>query len=340
MHGDGSTRTDAPAWTLTVPDAARALGDLSDTSGLQQPAQGAERASRRILRAVGLVAVVAAVAALTVPITRTVEFDGQLVPERVVPIRAEEPGLLTEIYVAAGDTVRPGQRLARLRSPELDEATRASTGHDPALLARRVRLDVHAPPYAERQPDGAADMSTFWRGGVVLTEDLGERRGARIAAGDIVLDLAALDADGRVPYVVRAWAPEREALRARPGMPARLTFTAVPQERPRQASGVVRRVALTPEADAPSEAADEPHAARWRVEVDVDPDALAFIVGTAETVTKLRAGFTAEIAITERREPLLTSVQAWANARIGGHGHRGRRIHAGPPVSRALGDTP
>ncbi|OZC01351.1 biotin/lipoyl-binding protein [Rubricoccus marinus] len=231
----------------------------------------------------GLAAIVAAVAALTVPVTRTVEFDGQLVPERVVPIRAEEPGLLTEIYVAAGDTVRPGQRLARLRSPELDEATRASTGHDPALLARRVRLDVHAPPYAERQPDGAADVSSFWRGGIVLTEDLRERRGARIAAGDIVLDLAAVDADGRVPYVVRAWPPEHEALRARPGKPARLTFSAVPQERLRQASGIVRRVAMAPEADTYSEASGEPQAARWRVEVDVDPDAVATIVGAADT---------------------------------------------------------
>ena len=316
MHGDGTATTEPPQWTLTVPDAARALGGPNDASGPQPPVQRAERANRRILRSVGLIVVLGAVASLTVPITRTVELDGHLVPERVVPIRAAEPGLLTEIHVAAGDTVRPGQFVARLRSPQLDEATRASTGHDPALLARRVRLDVHAPPHAERQPDGAADAATFWRGGIVLTEDLLERRGARIAAGDIVLDLAAVDADGRVPYVVRAWAPEREALRARPGMPARLTFTAIPQERPRQASGVVRRVSLAPEADYYSEASGEPQAAGWRVEVDVDPDAVAAIVGSAATPTELRAGFTVELAVQERRETLVRSAERWARSRI------------------------
>ena len=322
MHGDGTARTDVPLragtrrWTLTVPDPAQALGGPRDMSGPERPAQGAERASRRILRAVGLMAVVALVTALTVPITRTVEFDGQLVPERVLPIRAEDPGLLTEIYVAAGDTVWPGQRLARLRSPELDEATRASTGHDPTLLARRVRLDVHAPPYAERQPDGAADVTSFWRGGVVLTEDLRERRGARIAAGDVVLDLAAVDAEGRVPHVIRAWAPEREALRARPGMPARLTFTAIPQERPRQASGVVRRVSLVPDARPHAEASGEPHTARWRVEVDVDPDAVVAIVGTAEIPTELRAGFTVEVAVEERRETFAMTVAKRINSRL------------------------
>ena len=244
MQGDGSVAEEPPRWSLTVPDARRALGGPSASDGPPPSSQRAERAGRRILRAVGLAGVLASVAALTVPITRTVDLDGRLVPERVVPIRAAEPGLLTDILVAAGDTVRPGQLVARLRSPDLDEAFRTSIGHDPALLARLARLDVVAPPWSERQPDGAADPASFWRGGIVLTEDLPQRRGARLDAGDTVLELAALDADGRVAYVVRAWAPEREALRAQPGMTARLTFTAIPQERPRQASGVVRRVAL------------------------------------------------------------------------------------------------
>ena len=328
MYGDGTAhsnppaRADARGWTLTVPETAHALRDPNAGSGTQRPgsrlsgAERAERASRRILHAVGLAAVLGAVAACAIPITRTVELDGHLVPERVVYVRAAEPGLLTEIHVAAGDTVQPGQLVARLRSPQLDEATRASTGHDPALLARRVRLRVHAPPHAEHQPDGAADPASFWRGGVVLTEDLDERRGARLDTGDTVLDLAALGADGRVPHVVRAWAPEREALRARPGMPARLTFTAIPQERPRQASGVVRRVALAPEAESHAETSGEPHVPRWRVEVDVHPEALASIVGAALTPTELRAGFSVEVAIEERRETLLRTVAQWARARI------------------------
>lgn len=315
MHGDGSVAREPPRWPLTVPDARRALGGAATSDGAPPPSQSAERAGRRILRAVGLAGVLAAVVALTVPITRTVDLEGRLVPEHVVSIRAAEPGLLTEIHVVAGDTVRPGQHVARLRSPELDEVTRAATGHDPALLARRARLDVVAPPWSERLRDGAADPASFWRGGVVLTEDLAQRRGARLDAGDTLLELAALDADGRVPYVVRTWAPEREALRARPGMSARLTFTAIPQEHPRQTSGIVRRVALAPEADGHPESAGDPDAARWRVELSLDADAVAAIVGEGETPNELRAGFSVEVAVEERRETLARSVVRWMRAR-------------------------
>ena len=326
MHGDGASRSDvaraaARGWTLTVPETTQALGDPDTRSGPQRPgsrdagAGRVESASRHILRTVGLVAALGAVAACAIPITRTVELDGHLVPEHVVPVRAAEPGLITEILVAAGDTVLPGQLVARLRSPQLGEVTRASTGHDPALLARRARLDLHAPPYAERQPDGSADPASFWRGGVVLTEDLNERRGAHLDAGDTAVELAALGANGRVAHVVRAWAPEREALRARPGMPARLTFTAIPEARPRQASGVVRRVALAPEAQSPTAASGVPYATLWRVEVDIDLDALAAIVGAADTPTELRAGFSVEVAVVERHETLARTAVRWAHAR-------------------------
>ena len=327
MQGDGISTRQAPvraaprAWTLTVPDTSQALGAPAAGGGPQRPgsrfsgAEGAERAGRRILRAVGWIGVLAVGVALTVPITRTVELDGQLVPERVMSVRAAESGLLTEIHVAAGDTVRPGQLLARLRSPELDEATRASTGHDPTLLARRARLDIHAPPWSERRGDGNTDPASLWRGGIVLTEDLEEQRGARIDAGEAVLGLAVLGDDEHVAHVVRAWAPEREAQRARPGMPARLTFTAVLQERPRQASGVVRRVALAPESGDRPEASGEFNPARWRVEVDVDPDAVATIVGAAGTPTELRAGFSVEVAVVERSETLARTLASWGRAR-------------------------
>lgn len=318
VPSDTPVRAKTRAWALTVPDSGRALGGPHDPGAPQRPAQGVERAGRRILRTVGLLILVGVGVALIVPLTRTVELDGELVPERVVPIRAAESGVLTQVHVAAGDTVHPHQLIAELRSPEVDEWVRASTGHDPALLARRVRLDIQAPPWSERQPDGTADPSTFWYGGIVLTEDLDERRGARLDAGDVVLDLAALGTDGRVTHVVHAWAPERAALRARPGMSARLTFTAIPQERPRQASGVVRRVALAPEASAT--ASGEAQAARWRVEVDIDPDALASILGTAETAAELRAGFSVEVAVEERRETLATTARRWVFSRYAERG--------------------
>ena len=149
----------------------------------------------------------------------------------------------------------------------------------------------------------------------MLTEDLKEQRGARIDAGETVLDLADLGNDERVTHVVRAWAPEREAQRVRPGMPARLTFTAVPQERTRQVSGVVRRVALVPEAASHPGASGEPHAATWRVEVAVHPDEVAEIVGTAELTIELRAGFSVEVTVEERSETLARTLASWGRAR-------------------------
>jgi len=311
IQGDGAStvcpdtpvREGSRAWALSVPDTGRALGSSDGLGEPQRPAQGAERAGQRILRTAGLLTLLGAVAALTVPITRTVELDGQLVPERVVPIRVAETGLLTEIHVAAGDTVLPRQLVARLHSPDLDELVRTSAGHDPALLVRRSRLEVFTPPWSERQPDGTAAASTFWSGGVVLTEDLAEQRGSRVDAGDVVLELAAIGSNGRVHHVVRAWAPEREAQRVRPGMPAQLTFIAIPQDRPRQASGVVRRVSLAPDS----------LATRWRVEVGIDADALTRIVGDA--AAELRAGFSVEIAVMEKRETLARTAGRWASAR-------------------------
>ena len=309
IQGNGAPTQDPPRWGLSVPDTNVALGR---PDGPQRPVQ---RVERNVLRAVLVVLVLGAIAALTVPITRTVKLRGQLVPERVISIRAGEPGLLTQVHVAAGDTVRPRQLVARLRSPELDEATRASTGHDPTLLARRARLDLHAPPWSERQPDGSTDPSTFWYGGVVLTEDLAVQRDARVESGEILLDLAVLGADDRVAHVVHAWAPEREAQRARPGMPARLTFTAIPQEHPRQVSGVVRRVALAPEADASTNPTGQTPAPHWRVEVAIDPDALSPILGTARTAAELRVGFSVEVAVQERRETIVRTIRRWVRSR-------------------------
>lgn len=300
---DPLVRVPSHGWTLTVPDTDRALGIPAPGGDPSRPSRGADRAGRRILRAVGLAGVLAVVISLTVPIPRTVDLDGQLVPERVVSIRAEEPGLITEIHVAAGDTVLPGQLVARLRSPELDEATRTSTSHDPALLARRARLDLYAPPWSERQPDGTADPSTFWRGGIVLTEDMDERRGRRVDAGDTVVELAALDGGGEIGHVVRAWASERDAQRVHPGMPARITFTAVAQDRPRQATATVRRMAVVP--DSSSEAFPFPGAGRWRVELVLDD----------EVVVESLTGASVEVVVQEHRETLARTAARWIQAR-------------------------
>ncbi|GAB5550148.1 MAG: hypothetical protein SangKO_099080 [Sandaracinaceae bacterium] len=292
----------APTWTLAVPNAGHALRD-ADACQTSQPSGGPERASRRIFHASVLGIVLASVVATTVPITRTLQLDGQLVPERIITLRAAESGLLTDLHVAPGDRVMPRQLVARLHSPALDELARASSGHDPALLARRARLDVHAPPPAVRKPDGTADPATLWHGGIVLNEDLHALRGARFEAGDPIVELATIDPDGRIPYVVQAWAPERDALRTRPGMTACITFSAIPHHRPRQTIGTVRRVALAPDS----------LSARWRVELDIDPSALAPIAGADEVgaLTELRAGVSVEVAVETRRETLARTATRW-----------------------------
>lgn len=312
--------------SLAVPHpealGAPAGGATPDESRpLRRSGGPAETASRRVLRGFGAVVGIAGLAAAIVPISRTVTLDGQLVPERTVVVRAAEPGLLDAILITAGDTVLPGALVARLRSPTLDEAFRTA---DPSrapwtLLARRARLDVHAPPFAERLPDGTADPASLFRGGIVLTEGLAGRHGARLDAGDTVVELAALATDGRagVPLVVRAWADERAALRVRPGMPARLTFPAIPQERPRQTRGLVARVGLAPDPGAGSHATS-PAASpvRWRVEVAVAPDQLDALLHPAyeALATQLRTGVAVEVVVEERTETLFhTARQFWTS---------------------------
>ena len=315
-----TARADRPPLALPGRDALRPSASADDRP--DDPG----RSARRVLRVAGVAAVLALVGATVVPFSRTVELTGQLVPRRTVTVRAAEPGLLHRVHVAAGDTLRPGALVASLRSPQLDEAFRLADPAQPrwALLARQARLDLHAPPVVERDASGAADPDTWWRGGIVLTEDLDRRRGAHVEAGEVVVELAALATDGRrtVPLVVRAWAGEREALRLRPGMPVRLTFPSVPQEMPRQASGVVHRIAPAPEAHDPS--SGDARVARWRVEIALDADEVARLAHSTEPLGLLRAGFSVEASVQERRETLARTAVRWASARLSRSATRAR----------------
>ena len=322
-----TTRPPAPARrdaSLLVPPAS-ALG-AADTETRQddiipyrsdpRPQSGSLRASRTVLRGFGAALVTALAVGAFVPFPRTVTLDGRLVPARTVTLRAQEPGLLTDLLVTAGDTVQPGALVARLRSPTLDEAFRTASPIRPpyALLARRARLDVYAPPFAERRPDGNADPASLWSGGVVLTEGLDERRGTHLDAGDTVLVLAALGSDPRrtVPVVVRAWATEREAQRVRPGMPARVTVSALPHTQPRQMTGHVNRVGLAPDPSLPLDAD-----AQWRVEIAVDERSLRTLLQPSSTdiPSVLQIGFTVRVAVEEHRETLAVTGLRWLRAR-------------------------
>jgi hypothetical protein len=63
-----------------------------------------------------------------------------------------------------------------------------------------------------------------------------------------------------------------------------------------------------------AEAAGEPHIVRWPVEVTVDPEAVASVVGASETPTELCAGFSVEVAVIERRETLAQTAARWLRA--------------------------
>lgn len=298
--------TSRRARTLAVPDPGLAL---SEDGPPGRPRRAGTDAACRVLRGAAWTSIVAASAVLTVPLARTVELDGRLVPERVTTVRVSEPGLLEELAVAPGDTVAPGQLVARLRSPALDEALRTSPRFDAALLARRERLDVYAPPFVSRRPDGSADPATLFHAGVVLTEDLHERYGAHLDAGDALFDLAVLGSERRLPFVVHAVADEREAQRTRTGMHARLTVTALPPDQPRQIAGTVRRVALTP---GPGQA--DPS---WRVEIIVHSAEVSTLLRCVppDTPLLLRAGFSVRVSIQERRETLAATALRWIRTR-------------------------
>lgn len=283
---------------LALPDPAIALGTEPER---------ARRSARRVLRAVGIVCALAATGALTLPIERTVELDGRLVPAHVVPVRPLLDGLVTELLVAPGDTVTTGRLLARLFSPE-----RATAHPRRSYLAHH---DVYAPPTLTA--------------GVVLTEDLDGLLGMRLDAGDLLLELAALDLNGKVPFTIRAHADEHRAQRVRPGMPARLTFTAVPTERPRQAAGRVVRVGpasertggRSPDPRRLTERLAQPLGGRdaWRVEIAVDPGALDAVIqplpDSDGLPTELRVGFSVEVAVVERRETIAQTAAVWITAR-------------------------
>ena len=312
----GTSLVVPPASALEAADTETKPDDIIPYRRDCPPRSGATRAGRTVLGAFGAALVTASAVAALVPFTRTVTLDGHLVPARTVTVRAEEPGLLTDLLVTTGDTVRPGALVARLRSPTLDEAFRtASLSRPPyALLARRARLDVYAPPFAERRPDGNADPTSLWSGGVVLTEGLAERRGSHLDAGDAVLVLAALGSDPRrtVPVVVHAWAAERDAQRIRPGMLARITVSALPHTRLRQATGRVSRVGLAPDPSTPLDAG-----AQWRVEIVADERSIHTLLQPSSTniASVLRAGFTVAVAVQEHRETLAATGLRWLRAR-------------------------
>lgn len=132
---------------------------------LPDPPVGSELTGRLLRRAVDVLFVLllvlvagAAAVAFLVEVDETVDGTGVLLPRRVWPVRAVEPGLVRRIAVETGDTVRPGQLLVQLDSLRLaTELAQLRAQYD----SRRLQLDraAAALPYELRQKIAAREES-------------------------------------------------------------------------------------------------------------------------------------------------------------------------------------
>jgi putative peptide zinc metalloprotease protein len=198
--------------------------------------RAALRHRRRLFAAGGLV--ILALLLLLVPWTFRAkgEFTVAAVPRMLV--RAPETGILDRMLVLEGDSVGEGQELARLWSPELMVQTSSAR-------AAVLRLGVEAAGAESRGDLAAASAASALlaearrqlellearverltvrspSAGVVIGYRLDERLGERLAAGDLLLEVAPGGRQARVRV------PPRLSTELRPGMRAGLRLPARP----------------------------------------------------------------------------------------------------------------
>jgi multidrug efflux pump subunit AcrA (membrane-fusion protein) len=204
--------------------------------------------------------------------------------ERGVAV-AEARGRIVEIFAEEGDTVQPGQALARLDSAEAAsrleiaqqrlrrseaEARRWQQDEDMARLrAAKIDQDRAREEVAKLEEDIRRATLSAPVGGVVLTKDLALRRGEVVEAGTVVCEVASLarwdlqievnEADvGRLEQALvrRGTLPVRYALQARSDLALEASVAArrevgqmaYPTERGEQVVYVtLRGIALPPE---------------------------------------------------------------------------------------------
>jgi Cu(I)/Ag(I) efflux system membrane fusion protein len=155
---------------------------------------------------------------------------------RIEAVQVRQPGWVERLDVrAAGDSVRRGQLLAGIYSPDLlatqQELLIALGANDPQLIAavrRRLALfglsetqiaHVVRTQQVERRVDYYAPFD-----GYVM--DLGARQGAQVQPGTMLFQLAALNS-----VWVTAEVPETQAAWLKPGDRAELEVPALPGER-------------------------------------------------------------------------------------------------------------
>ena len=152
---------------------------------------------------------------------------------RIEAIEVRQPGWVEALNVrAVGDSVRRGQRLAGVYSPDLlatqQELLIARNSGDPQLIeAARHRLalfGLSAAQIAHIEKTGQAERRVDYFApfdGYVM--DLGARQGAAVTPGTVLFQLAALDS-----IWINAEVPETQAAWIKTGDPATAELPALP----------------------------------------------------------------------------------------------------------------
>ena len=167
---------------------------------------GTDRPGTRLLAGV---AALALAAACLVPIERHVVAEAELVPRERRLVAAPLAGHVEEIAVVAGERVEAGQLLARLDRRELElEAARRDSDIDTAEAEFRAAMASH-----DRKATGVARARLAREralrelvtrrlerselrapiAGVVVSRDPLERRGAPVARGETLFEIAPVD---------------------------------------------------------------------------------------------------------------------------------------------------
>ncbi len=186
-----------------------------------------------------LAATALAVASLFAPVPHRVKCDCQLEPVTRRFVAAPFDGPLKETFVEPGDLVAQGQLLARMDGrevrwelagvqAELHRAAKQRAGHvasHEAGAAEVARHEVDRFQFRE-QLLKARDQDLDIRSpveGIVVTGDLKDAEGMPLKVGDVLFEVAPLDA-----MIVELAVPEDDVTHVRGGMPVRITFDAFP----------------------------------------------------------------------------------------------------------------
>lgn len=228
-------------WAIVAVIALRAVLQLSGrTATITRAAAISWRAAlkhrRRLYAAGGTVVLLLLLLLLPWTFRATGEFTVAAVPR--VLVRAPEAGILDRMAVIEGDTVREGQELATLWSPDLIRrvtSARAAVRRLAVQVARaESRGDFAAASTASAVLAEARRELTLLEGrlarlsvrspsdGVVIGYRLEERLGERLAAGDLLLEVAPAGRQARVRV------PPRLSTQLEPGLQAGLRLPARP----------------------------------------------------------------------------------------------------------------